>query len=1152
MPRPVFFSFLLVLLALGSQGHAQTITATLQGLVTDATDAVVPGALVTVTNTATNAEFATETGVAGRFVAPSLQPGPYRVAVEAEGFKRVERTGLILEVEQSAQIQIVLEVGAVTEIVEVSAEAPLLDSTTSSMGQVIDNQKIIDLPLNSRNPYRLALLVPGVSGRISDVFNGGRILVNGGRPGTNEILVDGVPSSPPLVNPIQGFTVLPSVDSVQEFKVQTNNYSAEFGRSGGSVINMVYKSGTNQVHGSAFEFLRNSALDSNDFFANRNGVPLGSFKRNQFGATVGGPISIPKLYNGRDRSFFFFGYEGLRERRAATQVATVPTPLQLSGDFSETLNAGGNLIRVFDPLTTRDASGGGFERDQFRGNVIPSSRIATVSRNVVGYYPRANRPGARFTGVNNWITSGSDPLDVNKWEVKYDQVVSNAQRFFLRVSRRKFDDNPLIVFPDDIVIANGGRFAPQHSIGAAFDYTWTINPTLLLNFRAGVSRMHLPWRPFSFGFDPVTNLGMPSYIRDLGDGIEFPGFAPTGYRRLGDGGPNFRRNSFETHPYSAHLTRILSKHSIKFGGEWRFLRVHNSEYGRMNGSYSFNRSPTQGPDPTRASNAAGDGLASMLIGYGSGPFTKAFKGVSSSNNYYALYINDDYKPTSKLTLNLGLRWEVDAARTARHNRMNWFNPDVASPLAGPAGLPDLMGGLVFVGVDGVPRAQFETDYNNFAPRIGVAYQATQKLVLRSAYGLFYAPSQMGAGGSVGNLGFRSDTDFIGMIGVFPNHTIDDPYPDGLIPALGSSQGLLTGVGANVNAYWQDTRIPMMHVWNFNLQYELPGDIAVEAAYSANRTTQLNLAGEGGINLNQLTESQMALGSQLLERVENPFAGVIGIGPLSRNTVPHGFLLRSYPQYTRLGKMFASGADSVYHSFQLKAQRRFSDGLSLLLAYTNAKLIDTWSGIFAAGTGSNTQNIYDRKADRSVSGNDISQRFVFNYVYDLPVGKGRSLGAGWSGAAQAILGGWQANGIITLSTGFPLRPTAANTARAGNGYLRPDNNGQSAKLSGPVVDRLDRYFDTDVFSQPEPFTFGNTGRFLPDVRRPATTNWDFSVFKNFSVTEVLRLQVRAEFFNFTNTPVFASPNTAVNNRNFGRITRQANAPRQIQFGLKLLW
>ena len=1131
---------------------SQTITATLDGLVTDSTSAVIPGAAVTVVNTATNAEFKTETSATGRFVALSLQPGPYKVVVEASGFKRVERSGLVLEVEQTAVIRITLEVGAISETVEVSAEAPLIESTTSSMGQVIDNQKMINLPLNSRNPYRLALLVPGVSGRVSDVFNGGRILVNGGRPGTNEILVDGIPSSPPLVNPIQGFTVLPSVDSVREFKVQTNNYSAEFGRSGGSVINMVYKSGTNQLHGAAFEFLRNSQLDANNFFANRNGVPRGSFRRNQFGVTLGGPVYIPKVYDGRDKSFFFFGYEGLRERRAATQTATVPTALQHAGNFSQTLNSGGNLVQIFDPLTTRDAVGGGFIRDPLPGNVIPANRIATVSGNVVKFYPQPNQAGARFTGVNNWIASGSDPLDVNKWEVKYDQVVNDTQRFFLRFSRRKFDDNPAILFPDDIAVATGARFAPQHSLGAAFDYTWTFSPTLLLNFRAGVSRMLLPWKPFSFGFDPVSSLGMPSYIRELGDGIEFPGFDPTGYRKLGDGGPNFRRNSFETHPYSVHATKILTNHSLKFGFEFRVLRVQNSEFGRMNGDYDFGKAPTQGPNPTRASSVAGDGLATMLLGYGSGPMTQAFKGVTSSNHYYAVYINDDYKVTNKFTLNLGLRWEVDAARTARHNRMNWFNPDAQSPLAGPAGLPDLMGGLVFVGVDGVKRAQFDTDYNNFAPRIGFAYQATQKLVLRSAYGLFYAPSHMGAGGSVGNLGYRSDTEFLGMIGVFPNHTIDDPFPDGLIPALGNSLGLLTSVGGRVIAHWQDAKIPMMHVWNFNMQYELPGNMSIEAAYSANRTTQLTLAGTGGINMNQLTAEQLQLGDALLERVDNPFFGVIDIGALSNPTVPRSFLMRTYPQFTRVGKSYPSGGHSIYHSFQLKVQKRFSDGLSLLLAYTNSKLIDTWSGIFSAGTGSNTQNVYDNAADRSVSGNDISQRFVLSYIYDLPFGRGKRFGGDWNRALDAVLGGWQVNGITTLATGFPLRLTAANSAQAGNGYLRPNNNGQSGELSGPVVDRLEEYFDTSVFSQPEPFTFGNTGRYLPGIRRPMTKNWDFSVFKNFALTEALRLQCRGEFFNFTNTPQFAAPNMAVNNRNFGRITGQANTPRQIQFGLKLLW
>ena len=1153
--QAIFTCVFVVILVFGSAAPtaAQTITATLEGLVTDTTNAVVPGAKVTVVNTATNAQFSTETNATGRFVAPSLQPGPYTVIVEETGFKRVERSGLVLEVEQTARIQITLEVGAVTETVEVSAEAPLLESTTSSMGHVVDNQKITSLPLNSRNPYRLALLVPGVSGRVEDEFNGGRLVVNGGRPGTNEILVDGIPSSPPLANPIQGFTVLPSVDSVQEFKVQTNNYSAEFGRSGGSVINMVYKSGTNQVHGSAFEFLRNSRLDANNFFANRSGVPLGSFKRNQFGATAGGPVYLPKIYNGRDKSFFFFGFEGLRERLAATETATVPTALQRTGDFSRTLNAAGGLVQIYDPVTTRAAAGGGFVSSPFAGNIIPRSRIATVASNVVKFYPQPNQEGARFTGANNWIASGRNPLDINKWEVKYDQVVNAAQRFFFRVSRRLYTDDPLILFPDEIAVANGGAFQPQNSIGAAFDYSWTVNPTFLLNFRTGVSRMHLPWRPFSFGFDPVSSLGMPAYIRELGDGIEFPGFSPTGYRKLGDGGPNFRRNSFETNPYSVNATKILTGHFIKFGAEFRVLRVHNSEYGQMNGTYTFSKAASQGPDPTRATNTGGDGLASMLLGYGTGVMTQAFKAVTTSSHYYALYINDDYKVTNRLTLNLGLRWELDGPRTARHNNMNWFDSAAPSPLAGPSGIAGLRGGLVFVGVNGVKRAQFDPDYDNFGPRIGFAYQVTNRLVIRSAYGLFYAPSPMAAVGTVGNLGFRSDTSYEGMIGVLPNDSIDNPFPNGLVPALGSALGLMTNVGADATAAWQDTKIPMMHVWNLNMQFQLPGNAAVEAAYSANRSTQLSLASDAqGLNMNQLTAEQLKLGPALLEPVANPFFGLIKIGALSGRTIPRGFLLRTYPQFVRVGKMFASGAGSTYQSFQLKAQKRFSHGLSFMLAYTNSKLIDTWTGIFSAGPGSSTQNVYDLRNDRSVSGNDISQRLVLSYVYDLPFGRGQRFGGAWNRPADVLLGGWHLNGIVSLNTGYPLGLSAANTAQAGNDYLRPNNNGQSARKSGPVVDRLEGYFNTSVFSQPEPFIFGNTGRYLPDVRDPGTKSWDFALFKHFDLTEYLRLQFRAEFFNFTNTPVFGAPNVAINNNNFGRITSQANAPRQIQLGLKLLW
>ena len=1140
--------FLSGMVLLAAPLAAQTITASLEGIATDATGAAVPGAAVSVINTATGATYDAETGPSGRFLITSLQPGgPYSVSMEAEGFKRVERTGIMLVVEQAARIGFSLEVGAVSETIEVTGQVPLLETTTSSMGQLVDNTSVSNLPLNSRNPFSLALLVPGVIGWVGDNFNNARIAVNGGRPGTNEILVDGVPSSPPLVNPIQGFTVLPSVDSVQEFKVQTNNFSAEFGRSGGGVINMIYKSGTNEFHGSLFEFLRNSKMDSNNFFANRSGVPLGSYKRNQFGATVMGPISIPKLYNGKNRSFFLFAYEGLRERSAANQQTTVPTALQRAGDFSQTFNGGGQLVQIFDPTTTVQ-SGSVRSREAFVGNLIPASRVNPVSRNLMGFYPQPNRQGDGAAGTNNWVSAGSAQVDINKWESKWDQVINDGNRFFLRVSRRKMLRNPTLFLPDEIAVANGGAFQPQDSIGAAFDYTWTVSPTLLLNVRGGLSRMLLSWRPHSFGFDPVS-LGMPNYIREEADGIEFPGFRPTGYRTLGGGNPDFRRNAFETHPYSAHLTKILTNHSLKVGMELRALRVHNSEFGQMVGRYIFGRAPTQGPDPTRASNAAGDGLASMLIGLGtSGTFTKNFKSVSTQSLYVAGYVADDWKVSNKLTLNLGLRWDLDTPRVERYNRSSYFNPDAAHPLAGPSGISDLRGGLEFVGIEGRSRRWVPADYNNFAPRVGFAYQAIQKLVVRSGYGLFYTPGYTGASGG-GDTGWRSDTPYVGMIGVEPNDYIDDPFPDGFIPQLGSALGLLTNVGANPGAVWLDTKIPHMHQWNFNIQYQLPGNFSVEAAYTGSRSLHID---NGTINMNQLTREQLKLGSALLDRVDNPFFGLIDVGVLSNATVPRRYLLQTFPQFTAVSRQRACCGSSTYHSFQFKLQKRFSNGLSVLTSYTKAKLLDTWTGSFQVGAGSALQNIYDMPGEWSLGGNDIAQRFVTSYVYELPFGRNRRFGGKWNRTVDAIAGGWQVNGIITISGGYPLRLTTSNTSQSFSRVLRPNNNGTSAELSGPVNERLEEFFDTSVFSQPEPYSFGDTGRYLPDVRAPGVATWDFSLFKNFTLTEKTRLQVRAEFFNFTNTPNFRAPNTSFNSNQFGRITSQANIPRQTQLGLKLLF
>ncbi len=1162
-PQYLFRVLWLVILALAGTRLAVAQTAEVTGRIADPTGAVIQGAAVTMTHIGKGIDRESRSNEDGYYTLPLLEPGTYRMTVQMSGFKPVTRSGITLQVQQVARIDFTLEVGEVHEKVTVTEEAPLLDSTTSSVGHVVDNTKIVNLPLNERNPFALAFLVPGVTGnvRFQGAGQGNIISVNGGRGGSTEFLVDGVPAAVPLVNPAQGFSTLPSVDAVREFKVQTNNYSAEFGRSGSGIINLIYKSGTNQLHGSVFEFLRNSVLDANGWQRNRQGLERESFKRNQFGASLGGPVVLPG-YDGHDKTFFFASYEGLRERSAATLLTTVPTEAMRRGDFSELRNSAGQPIVIYDPATTV-RQGSGFVRQAFPGNIIPPGQIDPVGRNLVPFFPLPNLPGEPVTGINNFAASGTNGTDNDSFDVKIDQHLSDRQRFFARYSRRDLTIRPPDFFPREILAADPGILVAEESNTFSFDYNFTISPTYLLNVRLGANRLRrvLDLRgaggEFGADFDPSQELGFPAYIRENADALVFPRIGPAGYLAIGRSNAQRQSPGFETHSLHVANTKVLTRHQLKFGFEGRLLRVNAKEAGNAVGVYDSGRNFTQGPNPLAASSTAGDGFASFLLGLGSGTHSRFFKVVSTQNYYWGFYLADDWKVTSKLTLNLGLRYDLETPRTERFNRQNYLDLQAPSPLAGPAGIPDLKGGLVFVTEQ--DRREFDTDRNNWSPRFGFAYQARSKTVVRGAYGLFYAPSPQSARGTIGNVGFRANTPWLGTVdGVTPNHFLRDPFPDGFTPVSGSSLGLLTGVGTGISGPLRETVTPYTQQWNFGLQQELPGGLLIEATYVGSRGVQLNDGNtEQGLTLNQLRPEHLALGSQLLQSVPNPFFGVIPTGTLAGRTIQRRFLLRPFPHFDAVSALTATGANSFYHSFQLKAEKRLSQGLSLLVAYTNAKLIEDASSSnaqgFVDGQTAPRQNIYDRQAERAIAPGDISQRLVFSYIYELPFGRGRSFGRDWNRVADALLGGWQINGITSLQTGQPLSISAPNTCNCFNPSLRPNVSG-SAKLSGPVKDRLTSYFDTSVFSQPAQFSFGNAPRTLPDVRRPGLQNWDFSLFKNFRASERWTVQFRAEAFNLFNQTQFGLPNTDFGslNRGFGEITSQANDPRQVQFGLKILF
>jgi hypothetical protein len=1116
---------------------AQSYTGTIAGSIKDPSGAVIPHATVTITNQQTDRQESLTADREGRYTSLPLPPGEYRVEASLQGFRRAARANVTVQVNSAPVVDFTLEVGELTDAVEVRADATLLETSSATVGKVVDNRRILELPLNTRNVYSLIFLTPGVGGSIGNNYNSMSYTVNGARPTMMDTVIDGVTASFPTVNGFTGISVFPSVDAIQEFKVLGANYPAEYGRSLGSVLNVVYKSGTNDFRGSAYEFFRDSSLDANNYFAKRAGQPLGDFRRSQFGGVAGGPIR-------RGRTFFMTSFEGLREQRQSETTTTVPTLAQRQGDFSQTFAQNGQLIRIFDPFSTRaNPAGAGFVRDPFPNNIIPMNRMDPVARQVLQYMPLPNQPGNPITGAQNYFATGTAELNVDNFDGRVDHQISEKGKTFVRYSYRKTFSAPATFFPEDIAIAEGRVNEQNRAHNAVIDYNRTLSNTSVLSARLGFARTLFLFDNQGLGFRP-SSLGLPASIDDNVDRLMFPRFGVSGMVTLG--GNDHRYNAFMSYTAAAGLTKLRGAHTFKAGFEGRMLRVNVWE-ARSAGTFNFRANETQGPNPTTASSTAGLGFASFLLGTGqpNDVLIQNWKNVASNSFYWAGYAQDDWRVGSKLTLNLGVRYDIDVPRTERYNRMNYFDPDARSPLAQqvPA-FPDLRGGVVFVGVDGRSRYQYNWDTNNIAPRLGLSYQLNQKTVVRAGYGHIFGPSNQGAQGTVGPFGFRTENLWVTSIdGITPLNTLRNPFPNGFVPSPGSSQGLLTQAGANLQAPLQDTPSPWMMQFNVNVQRELPWAMFVEVAYVGTRGHDLSVAGEGGLSLNQLDPEYMSLGSQLNQQVPNPFYGIVNNGVLTQPTVSRGQLLRPYPQFTDVVPLYAAGAKSRYNALQVTGRKRLSQGFMFEGSYTLAK---------SEEIGMSHQDSYDLDASWALASYDINHRFVVSYLYELPIGHNRRFFAGASPFLNALIGGWQFNGITTLQAGTPLSITANNTAGIFGARTQPNNNGADPRLSGPVEERLDRYFDTSVYTQPAAFTFGNETVFSPVLRAHGVRNFDLSFFKNFALRTRLTAQFRVEALNAFNRVQFSAPNTSVTSSTFGVISGQANAPRQLQFGLKLLW
>jgi hypothetical protein len=675
------------------------------------------------------------------------------------------------------------------------------------------------------------------------------------------------------------------------------------------------------------------------------------------------------------------------------------------------------------------------------------------------------------------------------------------------------------------------------------DYTQTLGASTIVSGRLAYARSLYFYENLGLGF-LASSLGFPAALDSAGGLAMFPRVSASGFTTLGN--QDNRYNAFVTYSIVGSVSRIIGGHTLKAGYDGRIIQVNNRESRATSGDFAFTAGMTQGPNPNTAAANRGNSIASLLLGAGSsGSLIQNFKDAAAQSFYTALYLQDDWRLTKKLTINLGLRYDLDQPRTERYDRMNYFDPAAKSPLADRVpGFSHLTGGLVFVGVNGRPRSQYFRDNNNLAPRVGFAYQAAKNTSIRGGWGNIYAISLQQAHGTVGPFGFRTQTPWVSSLdGITPNNLISNPFPAGFQATPGSTQGLLTQAGANIQAPVQETLTPYSMQWNFNIQQNLPGEILLEAAYVGTRGLQLSRNDESGLSLNQLDPKHMALGAQLNQTVDNPFFGIVNSGVLAAARISRAQLLRPYPQFTDIIPLYSTGASSNYHALQVSFSKRFSRGFQFEGSYTWAKAIQE--------ALSHVDSYYMR-ASRSLADYDIAHRFVASYIYELPFGRGRRFGTDWNRAVNAVLGGWQVNGFTNYQSGTPLSISGNNVAGLFNPRGLANNNGQSAKLSGDVKGRLLRYFDTSVFSQPAAFTFGNTQPTSPDLRSPDLRNWDLSLFKEFDLREGLRLQFRTEAFNAFNRVRFSSPTTAVTSNQFGQIASQSNAPRQIQFGLKLMF
>ena len=1065
--------------------RAQVDTARITGRVIDPTGAAIPEAKITITNPQTNFQYSTTTSLQGRYESIPLRIGKYRVEAERQGFKRVVRDGIILQIQETAVIDLELELGAVTQEVSVTADAPLLTTNEATQGQVIDNQKMVDLPLNGRDYIQLALLSAG-AGETAPGARVGGFSGSGMRATQNNYLLDGLDNNNYQIahQGRQAETVKPGVDAIQEFKVMTNSFSAEYGKATGAVVNVTMKSGTNELHGTLFEFLRNEKLDAKNFF-DQPDEPRPPFKRNQFGFSLGGPIL-------RKKTFFFGDFEGSRIRESSTVNNTIPTPLEIQGDFSEILPN-----RIYDPLTYDSSTRA---RMPFPGNIIPAARFDPVGVKVAVRYPRPNKPGL----TQNFLFNPPNEEDRDRWDLKIDHTFSSKDNIYGRFSYQRDKEPGAPPLPAPAYGGGGANFFQSDGRNVMVGHNHIFSPTFITSTKAG-------WNQIFTGSLPPMNNNVNQELGLRGVNTFLSGmalFGLSGFASVGIGGTTPNLVDSQIRQLINDTTWIHGKHTVKFGINFSWLQGYLTNPQQALGIFDFDGGFTRDPRTLRE----GSPVADLLLGTPFQGQVSSFAYFNQRAPHYDFYVQHEWRVTTRLTLNLGLRYELHLPFVETRN--GWAIFDIDTDPRSPRLVPAQDGSRF-------SRALIQTDANNFGPRFGFAYQANRQTVVRGGYGVYHANYEPFGGAEY----LESNPPFLYKSII---------STDRITPTILLRQGLPADAVRPENAsniqtssYERRGRLPYAQQWSFSVQRQLPGDTLLEVGYYGNVAHKLlrrnegnyALPGQGNINSRRRFTSILVPGDNVV------------IGPLA-GTFRHEW-----------------NGNANFQSLQTRVEKRLSHGLSLLGSYIWSKTIADSRGASGAGGVSNVnpQNPLNLRAERALADEHRAHRFIVSYVYDLPVGRGHSYLANLHPVLDGLLGGWSVAGIHSFSSGRMVSLTVQGNPSNTGGPDRP-NVLRDWRL-GRDERSLDRWFDTTAFVRNDPFTFGNAARNL--VEAPGVVNTDFAVYKYFRITEGKRLQFRWEAFNLFNTPQFDVPNAQIGNPNFGRISN-AGRPRNLQFGLKFLF